>query len=171
MLASIVLTFRPLPQYMRDDKFCTMSGIVNLHPLVKTHWVTFVEKMYFNSYGFAPPVNITKQTNGGNYSEYQIQDNEFFCVQYCLYVFYRTHLIGFENAVLIVFYQKRTKFLKTNWRKSQLIQLASKLYNHVKIIRMSPGHIHQTKKTINKFLIRKKNYQKTDKNSSTTLGV
>ena len=28
--------------YMRDDKFTTTSGIVNLHPTKGTHWVMFV---------------------------------------------------------------------------------------------------------------------------------
>ena len=28
--------------YMRDDKFYTKSGIVNLHPTKRTHWVMFI---------------------------------------------------------------------------------------------------------------------------------
>ena len=40
--------------YMRDDKFTTTSGIVNLHPTEGTHWVKF----YFDSYGCPPPTNI-----------------------------------------------------------------------------------------------------------------
>ena len=29
--------------YMRDDKFITTSGIVNLHPTKGTHWVMFTQ--------------------------------------------------------------------------------------------------------------------------------
>ena len=35
---------------MRDDKFTTTSGIVNLHPTKGTHWVIFVNEFYFDSY-------------------------------------------------------------------------------------------------------------------------
>ena len=71
---------------MRDDKFITTSGIVNLHPTKGTHWVMFVNEFYFDSYGFPPPLNITKQINNGIYSEYQIQKDDSFCAAYCLYV-------------------------------------------------------------------------------------
>ena len=47
--------------YMKDDKFITTSGIVNLHPTKGTHWVMFVNEFYFDSYGCPPPLNITKQ--------------------------------------------------------------------------------------------------------------
>ena len=30
--------------YMRDDKFTTNSGIVNLHPTKGTHWVMYTNK-------------------------------------------------------------------------------------------------------------------------------
>ena len=43
---------------MRDDKFTTTSGIVNLHPTKGTHWVMFVTEFYFDSYGCPPPTNI-----------------------------------------------------------------------------------------------------------------
>ena len=36
--------------YMRDDKFITTSGIVNLHPTKGTHWVMFTNQNYFDSY-------------------------------------------------------------------------------------------------------------------------
>ena len=29
---------------MRDDKFTTTAGIVNLHPSVGTHWVMFINE-------------------------------------------------------------------------------------------------------------------------------
>ena len=86
--------------YMRDDKFITTSGIVNLHPTKGTHWVMFVNEFYFDSYGCPPPLIITKQINNGIYSEYQIQKDDSFCAAYCLYVLYLTQIIGFKNAVL-----------------------------------------------------------------------
>ena len=91
--------------YMRDDKFNTTSGIVNLHPTKGTHWVMFTNQNYFDSYGCPPPLNITKQINNGIYSEYQIQKDDSYCAAYCLYVLYLTQIIGFKNAVLNLYYQ------------------------------------------------------------------
>ena len=34
----------PAGIYMRDDKFTTDSGIVNLHPAKGTHWVMFTNQ-------------------------------------------------------------------------------------------------------------------------------
>ena len=91
--------------YMRDDKFTTTRGIVNLHPTKGTHWVMFVNEFYFDSYGCPPPLNITKQIKNGSYSEYQIQNDDSYCAAYCLYVLYLTQIIGFKNAVLNLYYQ------------------------------------------------------------------
>ena len=65
--------------YMRDDKFITTSGIINLHPTKGTHWVMFTNQNYFDSYGCPPPLNITKQIINGIYSEYQIQKDKLLC--------------------------------------------------------------------------------------------
>ena len=91
--------------YMRDDKFITTSGIVNLHPTKGTHWVMFTNQNYFDSYGCPPPLNITKQINNGIFSEYQTQKDDSYCAAYCLYVLYLTNIIGFKNAVLNLYYQ------------------------------------------------------------------
>ena len=91
--------------YMRDDKFNTTSGIVNLHPTRGTHWVMFTNQNYFDSYGCPPPLNITTQINNGIYSEYQIQKDDSYCAAYCFYVLYLTQIIGFKNAVLNLYYQ------------------------------------------------------------------
>ena len=91
--------------YMRDDKFTTTSGIVNLHPTKGTHWVMFINEYYFDSYGCPPPLNITKQINNGIYSEYQFQKDDSYCAAYCLYVLYLTNIIGFKNADLNLYYQ------------------------------------------------------------------
>ena len=71
---------------MRDDQFTTTSGIVSLHPTKRTYWVMFSDKCCFDSYGFAPPVNIENQVKKGIFSEYQIQKDDSFCAAYCLYV-------------------------------------------------------------------------------------
>ena len=91
--------------YMRDDKFITTSGIVNLHPTKGTHWVMFVNEFYFDSYGCPPPTNILNHIKKGIYSEYQIQTNDSYCAAFCLYVLYLTKVIGFKNAVLNLYYQ------------------------------------------------------------------
>ena len=82
--------------YMRDDKFTTPSGIVNLHPTKGTHCVMFVNEYYFDS--CPPPLNIMSFIKNGFYSEYQIQSNDSYCAAYCLYVLYLTNIIDFKNA-------------------------------------------------------------------------
>ena len=91
--------------YMRDDKFITTSGIVNLHPTKGTHWVMFTNQNYFDSYGCPPLTNILNHINNGIYSEYQIHKDDSYCAAYCLYVLYLTNIIGFKNAVLNLYYQ------------------------------------------------------------------
>ena len=90
---------------MRDDKFTTDSGIVNLHPSVGTHWVMCTDKYYFDSYGCPPPTNILNHIKKGIYSEFQIQKNDSYCAAYCLYTLYLTQILGFKNAVLNLYYQ------------------------------------------------------------------
>ena len=95
----------PCEIYMRDDKFTTPSGTVNLHPTKGTQWVMFVNEFYFDSYGCPPPLNITSYINNCFYSEKQIQKNGSYCAAYCLYVLDLTNIIGFKNAVLNLYYQ------------------------------------------------------------------
>ena len=90
---------------MRDDKFTTPSGIVNLHPTKGTHWVMFINEYYFDSYFCPPPLNIMSFINNGFQSEYQIQKNDSFCAAYYLFVLYLTNTIGFKHAVLNLYYQ------------------------------------------------------------------
>ena len=46
--------------YLRDGPFESDIGIVNLHPSKGTHWVTYVNENYFDSYGCAPPKKLSK---------------------------------------------------------------------------------------------------------------
>ena len=77
--------------YMRDAKFRTDSGIVNLHPTKGTHFVMFVTEFYFDSYGCPPPTNILNQIKKGIYSEYQIQKKMIVIVRRIVYMFYISH--------------------------------------------------------------------------------
>ena len=95
----------PAGVYMRDDKFTTTTGIVNLHPTKGTHWVMFTNQNFSDSYGCPPPINLIKQINGGIYSEYQIQKDDSYCAAYCFYVLYLTNIIRFKNAELNLYYQ------------------------------------------------------------------
>ena len=95
----------PCGIYMRDDKFNTTSGIVNLHPTKGTHWVMFSDKFFFDSYGCPPPTNILNHIKKGIYSECQIQKNDSYCAAYCLYTLYLTQILGIKNAVLNLYYQ------------------------------------------------------------------
>ena len=64
----------------------------------------FINKYHFDYYGCLPSVIITKQINGGIYIENQIQKNDSYCAAYCLYVLYLANIIGFNNAVLSLYY-------------------------------------------------------------------
>ena len=57
--------------YLRDGLFSSDIGIVNLHPSKGTHWVTYINENYFDSYGCASPKKLC---------EFIINRNE-----YCLY--------------------------------------------------------------------------------------
>ena len=43
--------------YIRDGPFSSDIGILKLHPLTGTHWVTYINENYFDSYGCVPPKN------------------------------------------------------------------------------------------------------------------
>ena len=68
--------------YLRDGLFSSNTGIVNLHLSKGTHWVCYLNENYFDSYGCAPPKNLSKiiiKRNGYClYSEYQIQKTILF---------------------------------------------------------------------------------------------
>ena len=57
--------------YLRDGPFSSDIGRGNLHPTKGTHWVTYINENYFDSYGCASPKRL---------SEFIINRNE-----YCLY--------------------------------------------------------------------------------------
>ena len=63
--------------FLRDGPFSSDIGIVNLHPSKSTHWVCFMNKNYFDSYGCVPPQKLSKfiiKRNGHClYSEHKIQ--------------------------------------------------------------------------------------------------
>ena len=97
--------------YLRDGPFSSNIGIVNLHPSKGTHWVVFMNKNYFDSYGCSPPKKLSKfiikRDGCCLYSENQIQKNDSFCASYCLYILYLTKVLGidFKSAVLNLHYQ------------------------------------------------------------------
>ena len=98
--------------YLRDGPFSNDIGIVNLHPSKGTHWVTYINENYFDSYGCVSPKKLSKfiiKPNGYClYSEYQIQTNDSLCASYCLYIIYLTKIVGieFKSAVLDLYYQR-----------------------------------------------------------------
>jgi hypothetical protein len=58
-----------------------------------THWTCLISKdskcLYFDSYGFIPPVEVQNYCNG-YYNTFKIQtSNEVICGHYCLYVLYK----------------------------------------------------------------------------------
>ena len=98
--------------FLRDGVFKSDIGIVNLHQSRGTHWVTYINQNYFDSYGCVSPKKLSKfiiKRNGYClYSEYQIQKNDSFCASYCLYIIYLTKVLGidFKSAVLNLYYQR-----------------------------------------------------------------
>ena len=46
--------------YLRDGPFESDVGIVNLHPSKGTHWVSYLNENYFDSYACAPPKKLSK---------------------------------------------------------------------------------------------------------------
>ena len=73
--------------YLRDGPFKSDKGIVNLHPSKGTHWVCYINEIYFDSYGCVCPKILSKFIIKGNgyclFSEYQIQKEDSFCGSYC----------------------------------------------------------------------------------------
>ena len=98
--------------YLRDGPFSSDIGIVNLHPTRGSHWVSYINENYFDSYGITPPRKLSKfiiKRNGFClYSEYQIQKDDSYCASYCLYRIYLTKVLGidFKSAVLNLYYQR-----------------------------------------------------------------
>ena len=98
--------------YLRDEPFESDIGIVNLPWSRGTHWVCYITESYFDSYGCAPPKKLSeffiKQNGYCLYSEYQIQKNDSFCANYCLYIIYLTEVLGidFKSAVLNLYFQR-----------------------------------------------------------------
>ena len=148
-------------KYMRDDKFTTPSGIVNLHPSVGTHWVLYTNKFSFDSYGCPPPLNRMSFIKSGIYSEYQIQKNDSHCAAFCSYILFLRHLIGYKNAILILYYQV---FMNNKWRKLILIQLNIKLYNLIKILRIRAASQIRNRVASRTKNRTKNNYQKIGEN-------
>ena len=109
------LSLKVVGIYLRDGPFSSDIGIVNLHPSKGTHWVSYKNEKYFDSYGCSPPMKLSKfilKRNGFClYSENKIQGltnkQDSFRASYCLYVIYMTKVLGidFKSAVLNLYYQ------------------------------------------------------------------
>ena len=60
--------------YLRDGPFESNIGIVNLHPSRGTHWVFYINEIYFDSCGIVCPKKLSKfiikQNGYCLYSEY-----------------------------------------------------------------------------------------------------
>ena len=129
---------------MRDDKFTTTSGIVNLHPTKGTHWILYTNHYYFDSFGCPPPTKILNHINRCSYSEYQIQKDDSFCSMYYLYVLYLTQIIGFKNAVLNLYYQtfyhEEMKKIITYSAQFKIIQ---PVQNHPNRAKLAPHEIEK----------------------------
>ena len=104
--------------YLRDGPFESDIGIVNLHPSKGTHWVTYINENYFDSYGCVSPKKLSKfiiKRNGYClYSKYQIQKNDSLCASYCLYIIYLTKIVGIDLNLLFWICTIK-QFLNNKW--------------------------------------------------------
>ena len=98
--------------YSRDGPFSSDIGILNSHPSKGTHWVTYINENYFDSYGCDSPKKLSKfiikRIGYCLYSENHLQKNDSYCASYCLYIIYLTKALGidFKPAVLNLYYQR-----------------------------------------------------------------
>ena len=82
--------------HLRDGLFSSDTGILNLHPTKGTHWVCYINEIYFDTYGCAPPQKppkfLIKRHIHCLHSEYKIQrptnNRDSVCTSYCLYINY-----------------------------------------------------------------------------------
>ena len=58
VLDSLGLDFAGI--YLRDGPLSSDIGIVILHPSQGTHWVTYINENFFDSYGCVPPTKLSK---------------------------------------------------------------------------------------------------------------
>ena len=77
--------------YFRDGPLSSDTGIVNLHPSEGTHWVYYINEIYFDSYGCVCPNTLSKfiiKRKGYCFcSEYQVQKRIVF-VLLIVYVYF-----------------------------------------------------------------------------------
>ena len=91
--------------YLRDGPFPSDIVIVNLHPSKRTHWVCYINKTFYNSYGCVCPKKLSKYIIKRNvyclYSEYQIQKKLIFlCKLFFIYnLFAKAIGIDFKSAL------------------------------------------------------------------------
>ena len=76
--------------YLRDESFESDTWIIDLHPTKWTHWVTYINEKYLDSYGCVCPKKLSKfiiKRNGCYlYSGYQNKKVVSFCASYCLFI-------------------------------------------------------------------------------------
>ena len=62
-------------QNLRNVPFESDIGVVNLHPRNGTHWIAYINEIYFDSYGCSPPQKLSQFIIKRNcvYSQYKIQ--------------------------------------------------------------------------------------------------
>ena len=98
------LTLGDVETYLRDRIFSSDLGMVNSHPTKSTHWVTYSNKTYLDSYGCSLPQKLSRfilKRNGHClYSECKIQGlaskRRSYCAAYCLYIMYLTKVLGID---------------------------------------------------------------------------
>ena len=96
--------------YLRDAPFESDTGIVNLRPSKGTHWVVYINEIYSDSNGCAPPKKLSKiiKKRNGHCLNFECKTpglngkRDSYCVSYCLYIIYSTNVfeIDYTSAIL-----------------------------------------------------------------------
>ena len=95
------LGLRAVGIYLGDRPFEYDIGIVNLHLLQGTHWVAYINEIYFDSYGNFCPKKLSnfiiKRNGYCLLSEKKVQGltskRDSYCASYCLYIIYLTKVV------------------------------------------------------------------------------
>ena len=100
---------------LKDGPLSIDVGIVNVHLTKGSHWVAYLNKNYFDSYGGSSPQKLSKfiiKRNGFYlYSEYEVQGlihkRDAYCASCCLYLLCLKKVLGtdFKTDVLNSSYQ------------------------------------------------------------------
>ena len=96
---------------LRDERFWSDLGVVNLHRKKDTHWVAYINQNYFNSFGFSPPQKLSrvfiKQNGHFLYFEHKLQgltcERDSYCASQFFYINYSEKFLGIDFISTVLY--------------------------------------------------------------------